>query len=94
VKCAYRKCGKEFTPCKKYEAFQRYCSPECRSKENAIIVKENEKKKKKGFLTKAENKKTMDRQFAADVAEARRLGISYGQLEAQRYMEQLKAVGR
>lgn len=74
-------CGKEFetnqpkTVC---------CSPECKYERQKELSRENAAKKRMAKL-EAEKKK---RGFAIKTAEARRLGISYGMLQAERYLRE------
>lgn len=74
-------CGKEF------EAHQPQtvcCSPECKYERQKELSRENAAKKRMA-KEEAEKKK---QGFAIKTAEARRLGISYGMLQAERYLRE------
>ena len=83
-KCNY--CGKEFvTAHKAYNAL--YCSEECKKAAKAEYMKEYKKEQddKKYYSSKKVNK-----ELAADALEAFKQGISYGQYQGRKMLQEEK----
>ena len=70
-------CGKKFQP---HRYNQKYCTAECREAYRTAEMKHR--------WQKAKEEKRKEPQLVEKEREARNLGISYGQLQARRYIQE------
>lgn len=78
-------CGEEFTPVSPHGKYCDRCRPAMIKAQNKAAYERNKYKKRvRKYKPKGNN-------FDERTREAKKLGISYGMLQAMRYMESMKA---